>query len=372
MGLHCELQVLRKTKAWICTLDLAQAQPLVQHPPHQQHSAPCQTREQEVTGSTPAVYLMVWHRSNSSVDHRFHFYLLRACHSLKCIQAQNTSSSSHPSSDVGNLNWDDRKHLKTLINILSEAMITYYLTLLVWFCLVFKNKQTTLQNPALLKMLLTHHNFKTYHFEVFWHLRVNMEAPTSPDNSEPACHFSSLLLSFIESVLLNCSVSLLSRIAVQIKTSLQYHQFKNKLLLNNCSLFAIWIVISLGFTLATLLINSKDTALRKAIPPSPVQHDPLLSYSSVPIHWKIIYTHNILQICYLHGALLSTSICLYSSPPRERHKSYSSWKQGGKNSRSFSAKAKQFIRKDTPVTNFAILRDLNGSQRANLGILNPH
>lgn len=45
-----------------------------------------------------------------------------------------------------------------------------------------------------------------------------MEAPTSSDNSEPACQFSSLLLPFIESVLLNCSTSLLSRIAVQIKT----------------------------------------------------------------------------------------------------------------------------------------------------------
>lgn len=44
----------------------------------------------------------------------------------------------------------------------AEAIITYYLTLLVWFCLVFKNKQPILQNPALLKMLFTHHNFKTY------------------------------------------------------------------------------------------------------------------------------------------------------------------------------------------------------------------
>lgn len=59
-------------------------------------------------------------RPNSSFDLHFQFYLLRGCHSLNCIQAQSTGSSSHPSADRGNLNWDEGKqknnHLKTLIN----------------------------------------------------------------------------------------------------------------------------------------------------------------------------------------------------------------------------------------------------------------
>jgi len=59
-------------------------------------------------------------RSNSSSDRCFQFYLLGGCHSLKCIQTQNTGSSGHPSADGGNLNWDEgnqkNHYLKTQIN----------------------------------------------------------------------------------------------------------------------------------------------------------------------------------------------------------------------------------------------------------------
>lgn len=66
--------------------------------------------------------------------------------------------------------------------------------------------------------------------------------------------------------------------------------------------------------------------------------------------------------------LLLTTGYLYSSLPQERHKFYSRQKQGVKNSTSFSAKAKQFIRNQTPLTKLVILLDLKRSQTANLGI----
>lgn len=103
-----------------------------------------------------------------------------------------------------------------------EAIIPYYLTLLfcfgwlVLFCFLNTNKKPH-QTPALLKKLFTYHNFKIYQFEMFWHLKVNVEAPTSPDTSGWACHFSSLLLPFVKPLLLNRSISSLLWIAVQIK-----------------------------------------------------------------------------------------------------------------------------------------------------------
>lgn len=105
-----------------------------------------------------------------------------------------------------------------------EAIITCSFTLLVWVCFFFlkknkpTNKQQIHQNPALLEKLFTYHNFKTHQFEVFWHLKVNVDALTTSDTSGWACHFSSPLLPFIKPVLLNCSISLLSWIAMQIKS----------------------------------------------------------------------------------------------------------------------------------------------------------
>lgn len=177
-------------------------------------------------------------RPNSFFDHRSQFYLLRSCHSLNCIQAQHTGSSHHPSADGGNLNWDERKqknnHLKTLTNNKHIVSCGSNNHLLSHFAgaglgLSFKknnkttkppptHKQQTHQNPSLLKKLFTYHNFKTHQFEIFWHLKVNVEALTSSDTSGWACHFSSPLLPFIKPVLLNCSISLLSWIAIQIKS----------------------------------------------------------------------------------------------------------------------------------------------------------
>lgn len=51
VGLHHDQQVLLKTKAWIYTVDFAQIQPLAQPPPHEQHSALCQTTHEVVAGS---------------------------------------------------------------------------------------------------------------------------------------------------------------------------------------------------------------------------------------------------------------------------------------------------------------------------------
>jgi len=63
---------------------------------------------------------------------------------------------------------------------------------------------------------------------------------------------------------------------------------KNYCLTNTLS--AIGAVISLGFILATLLINSKDTVFRKAISPFPVQHEPLPSYIQFQFS-EILFIH---------------------------------------------------------------------------------
>lgn len=123
----------------------------------------------------------------------------------------------------------------------------------------------------------------------------------------------------------------------------------------------MWIVISLGFILATFLLTAKVLCSEKQYPNSLFNMNYYWVTAQCQFIEKFIYTHTILRMHYLHGTLLLT-ICLYSSLPLETHQSYSSQKQDGKNSKSFFAKANQFIRKQTPLTNLVMLLDPNRSQ----------
>lgn len=78
----------------------------------------------------------------------------------------------------------------------AEAIITYYLTLLVWFCLVSKTNNQSSKTQHCLKCCS--HTTISKPINLKSSDISNMEAPTSSDNSEPACQFSSPLLPFTE------------------------------------------------------------------------------------------------------------------------------------------------------------------------------